>query len=29
LLIAQSQLESMPLISKDDEIKKYDVEVIW
>ncbi|MGD8405687.1 MAG: type II toxin-antitoxin system VapC family toxin [Anaerolineales bacterium] len=29
LLVAQSQLEEMPLISKDEEIQKYDVEVIW
>jgi PIN domain nuclease of toxin-antitoxin system len=29
LLIAQSQLESMPLISVDAEIRKYEIEVIW
>jgi len=29
LLIAQSQIESMPLISVDPEIRKYEVEVIW
>lgn len=29
LLIAQSQIESMPLISMDADIRKYDVEVIW
>jgi PIN domain nuclease of toxin-antitoxin system len=29
LLIAQSQMESLPLITKDEEINKYDVEVIW
>jgi PIN domain nuclease of toxin-antitoxin system len=29
LLIAQSQLEEMPLISKDEIIQRYDVEVIW
>jgi PIN domain nuclease of toxin-antitoxin system len=29
LLIAQSQLESLPLISRDTDIQKYDVEVIW
>lgn len=29
LLIAQCQLESMPLISKDEDIQQYDVEVIW
>ncbi len=29
LLIAQSQIESMPLISVDTEIRKYEVEVIW
>ncbi len=29
LLIAQSQLESMPLITVDANIRKYEVEVIW
>ncbi|MBK9005609.1 MAG: type II toxin-antitoxin system VapC family toxin [Anaerolineae bacterium] len=29
LLIAQSQAESMPLISVDSDIQKYDVEVVW
>ena len=29
LLIAQSQIESMPLISVDAEIRKYEVEVVW
>jgi PIN domain nuclease of toxin-antitoxin system len=29
LLVAQCQLESMLLISKDEDIQKYDVEVIW
>ncbi len=29
LLIAQSQIESMPLISIDSEIRKYEVEVVW
>ena len=29
LLIAQCQLEGLPLISKDEDIQKYDVEVIW
>ena len=29
LLIAQSQVESMPLLSIDEEIRKYDVEVVW
>ena len=29
LLIAQCQLESLPLISKDEDIKQYDVEVVW
>jgi len=29
LLIAQCQLESLPLISKDEDIKRYDVEVVW
>ena len=29
LLIAQSQLESMPLISIDSEIRKYEVDVVW
>ncbi|HKY55500.1 MAG TPA: type II toxin-antitoxin system VapC family toxin [Anaerolineales bacterium] len=29
LLVAQSQVESIPLISTDAEIRKYEVEVIW
>jgi len=29
LLIAQSRIESMPLISADDHIRRYDLEVIW
>lgn len=29
LLIAQSQIESLPLISMDAEIRKYEVEVVW
>ncbi|RJP53640.1 MAG: type II toxin-antitoxin system VapC family toxin [Anaerolineaceae bacterium] len=29
LLIAQSWIESMPLISVDAEIRKYEVEVVW
>jgi PIN domain nuclease of toxin-antitoxin system len=29
LLVAQSQVESIPLISADPEILKYEVEVIW
>jgi len=29
LLIAQSQIESMPFLSVDADIRKYDVEVIW
>ncbi len=29
LLIAQSQIESMPIISVDADIRKYEVEVIW
>ena len=29
LLIAQCQLEAMPLISKDKDIQKYDLEVVW
>ncbi len=29
LLIAQSQIEAMPLISVDGEIRKYEVEVVW
>lgn len=29
LLVAQSQVESIPLISADTEIRKYKVEVIW
>jgi PIN domain nuclease of toxin-antitoxin system len=29
LLIAQSQIESMPLLSLDENIRKYDIEVVW
>ncbi|HNB54933.1 MAG TPA: type II toxin-antitoxin system VapC family toxin [Anaerolineales bacterium] len=29
LLIAQSQLESMPLLTVDAQIRNYDVEVVW
>jgi PIN domain nuclease of toxin-antitoxin system len=29
LLIAQSQIESMPLISIDPDIRRYDVEMVW
>jgi PIN domain nuclease of toxin-antitoxin system len=29
LLIAQSRMESLPLITKDEEIKRYDVEAVW
>jgi len=29
LLVAQSQVESLPLITKDEEIGRYDVEIIW
>jgi PIN domain nuclease of toxin-antitoxin system len=29
LLIAQSQLESLSLISADADMRKYDVEVVW
>lgn len=29
LLVAQSQIESMPLISVDGDIRKYEVEVVW
>ena len=29
LLIAQSQIESMPLISVDTDIRRYELEVIW
>ncbi|MBN1452094.1 MAG: type II toxin-antitoxin system VapC family toxin [Anaerolineales bacterium] len=29
LLVAQCQLESLPLITKDENIQKYDLEVIW
>jgi PIN domain nuclease of toxin-antitoxin system len=29
MLIAQSQLESMPLVTKDEEILRYEVETIW
>jgi PIN domain nuclease of toxin-antitoxin system len=29
LLIAQSQLESLPLLTKDDDILRYELETIW
>jgi PIN domain nuclease of toxin-antitoxin system len=29
LLIVQSQIESLPLITKDEEIRRYEVETIW
>jgi PIN domain nuclease of toxin-antitoxin system len=29
LLIAQCQREALPLLSKDEEIQKYDLEVVW
>ena len=29
LLIAQSRLESIPLLTKDEEIQRYDLETIW
>lgn len=29
LLVAQCQLESLPLITKDEEIRRYEVETIW
>jgi PIN domain nuclease of toxin-antitoxin system len=29
ILIAQSQLEKMPLMTSDSQIGKYDVDVIW
>lgn len=29
LLIAQSQIEGLPLITADTEIKKYEVEILW
>ena len=29
LLVAQCQMESMPLITKDEEIQRYEVEIIW
>lgn len=29
LLVAQSQVESLPLITGDEEIGRYDVEIIW
>lgn len=29
LLVAQSQVESLPLITRDADIGKYDVEIIW
>jgi PIN domain nuclease of toxin-antitoxin system len=29
LLIAQSRLESIPLVTKDEDILRYDLETIW
>ena len=29
LLVAQCQMESLPLITKDEEIRRYEVEIIW
>jgi PIN domain nuclease of toxin-antitoxin system len=29
LLIAQSQLESIPLVTRDEDIQRYDLETIW
>jgi len=29
MLIVQSQLESLPLVTKDEDIQKYDLETIW
>ena len=29
LLVAQCQFEALPLLSKDEEIRKYEVEIIW
>ena len=29
LLIAQSQLETLPLVTKDENIQRYDLETIW
>jgi PIN domain nuclease of toxin-antitoxin system len=29
LLVAQSQMESMPLVTKDEEIQRYEVKTIW
>jgi len=29
LLVAQSQMESMPLITLDNEIRSYEVEIVW
>jgi len=29
MLIAQSQLESLPLVTKDEDIQRYDLETIW
>jgi PIN domain nuclease of toxin-antitoxin system len=29
MLIAQCQLESLPLVTKDEDIRKYDLETIW
>ena len=29
LLISQSQLESLPLVTRDEDIQRYDLEIIW
>ena len=29
LLVAQCQMESLPLVTKDEEIRRYDVETLW
>jgi PIN domain nuclease of toxin-antitoxin system len=29
LLVAQSQLESLPLVTKDENIQRYELETIW
>ena len=29
LVIVQSQIETLPLITKDEEIRRYEVETIW
>jgi PIN domain nuclease of toxin-antitoxin system len=29
MLIAQSQLESIPLVTRDEDIRRYDLEIVW